>query len=158
MEPEDNAFFDKRAWLVIAGTIVLVVVGELLLVWQYNNLTEDRIPELEERIAEQQRELESTKAERTVRTFLDARLRGNAEKATRYFTEEAMQQLQEGDFSLAEENLQDYEILEVTEAEEGVFEFIVRIVRSDASPETVEQIEVMRIEDIHYIHRVTLAG
>src|SRR3989304_5173330 len=72
MEESKNRFFDKGAWKAIVFAVVLLVVGELFLVWQYQRIEKGRLPKLEQKLQEQQQQIEQQTAENVLKEFLAA--------------------------------------------------------------------------------------
>src|SRR3989304_1482573 len=108
MEESKNRFFDKGVWKAIVFAVVLLVVGELFLVWQYQRIEKGRLPKLEQKLQEQQQQIEQQTAENVLKEFLAARVAGDETRATRYITEEAALQRQRGLFEFS--GVQDYSI------------------------------------------------
>jgi len=144
----------NSAWRVILLAVVLLVVGELLLAWQYNRLESGRIADIEERIEEQQQTIEVQAARELLRNFLDARIAEDETRIGRYVTEQAMHQRSQGEFELF--GVQNYEIIKSDKLEDTSFRFQVRISRERL--EQIEIIQVMKILEDYYINTVQLAG
>jgi len=154
MDDTGNRLFNKGAWKAVLLAVVLLVIGELFLAWQYQRLEKGRLSELEQKIEEQQQTIEMQAARDTLREFLDARIAKDESKIARYVTEEAMQQRVEGAFEPF--GVQDYEIAKSEELEDTIFRFQVRVSR-----DRLEQIEIIRVKKLledYYIDSVQLAG
>ncbi|MCH7552074.1 hypothetical protein IIB49_01655, partial [Patescibacteria group bacterium] len=67
MEPR---FLNKEAWKGVAIAIIAVVIGQLVLSWQYYRLEEKRLPLIERQLAEQREEIERQSAKTTIVSFL----------------------------------------------------------------------------------------
>jgi hypothetical protein len=144
----------SHALRAIALALVLLVGGEFLLAWQYQRLAGERVQELEARVEEQGQVIEERAAQDALEGFLDARVRVDERKITRYITEEAMLQRTQGLFELY--GVQDYEIKKRDQTAEGIFRFQVSIIRDRA--QEVEFVEVKKLLNQYYINSVELAG
>jgi len=126
----------------------------MALAWQYQRLEKGLLSDLEEKVQEQQQVMEERDAQGALEKFLEARVAGDEQKASRYVTEEAMQQLQQGLFEFS--GAQDYKILRKEKLGEGVFRFQVEITRDQTKQ--IELIELQKISDEYYVNSVQLAG
>ena len=144
----------KSPWRAVLLAIGLLVIGELLLAWQYRNLEEGRLSEIEQKLEEQEKTLEQRAAVDAIEGFLEARVAQDERKIVRYVTEETMLQRTQGTFELY--GVQDYEIKKRDQVEEGIFRFQVSILRERM--QQIEFIEVKKILDQYYINSVELAG
>jgi len=63
---EEPRFFNKQAWKGVIIAIVAVVMGQLVLSWQYYRLEEKRLPLIEQQLAEQKQEIERQSAKQTI--------------------------------------------------------------------------------------------
>lgn len=144
----------NNPWRVILLAVLLLIAGELILVWQYRRLEEGRVSELEKRLEEQAQTIEERAAQETLRTFLEARVAGDENKASRYVTEQTMLQRQQGLFEFL--GIQDYAIQSKEKFGEGIFRFQVEITRDRLKQ--LELIELQKISDEYYVNSVQLAG
>lgn len=157
MEQEKNKIFKKGALKAILFSVVLLLLGEALLGWQYNRLEQKRIPELEQKIAIQNLEIQEQKAEDALRLFLDARINNEENKILRYLTERAMFDSEQGDFELFG-NLGDYEIQNKESIGENEFRFMVQVFSKTDRLLQLELIGVNEILGKYYIDSLQLAG
>ncbi len=141
-------------WRTLLFAIIVLVAGQWILLWQYQRLESRRIEGLEQRVEQQQRVLEERTANEALRIFLEARVVGDEIRATRYVTEQAAFQRQQGVFVF--EGVEDFEIQERDYLEEGVFRFRVEIVRDRLLQ--IEIIEVRKIGENYYVDSVQPAG
>ncbi|HEY4509684.1 MAG TPA: hypothetical protein VJC15_01715 [Candidatus Paceibacterota bacterium] len=144
----------NSALRAILFAVALLVLGEMALAWQYQRLEKGLLSDLEEKVQEQQQVMEERDAQGALEKFLEARVAGDEQKASRYVTEEAMQQLQQGLFEFS--GAQDYKILRKEKLGEGVFRFQVEITRDQTKQ--IELIELQKISDEYYVNSVQLAG
>ena len=147
-------FLKNSPLRAILFAVVLLVMGELLLAWQYQRLEKGRLADLEQRVQEQQQTMEERGAQGVLEKFLEARVSGDEQRASRYVTEEAMQQLQQGLFEFS--GVQDYKISKKEKLGEGIFRFQVEIARDPVKQ--IELIELQKISDEYYVDSVQLAG
>lgn len=154
MEESENRFLNKSTWKIVLFAIALLVVGELLLSWQYRRLEGERIEGLEQKIEQQQQTIEIGAAQEALRAFLEARIAGDENRAARYITEETALQRQMGLFEFS--GVQDYSIQSKDNLGEGVFRFQVEITRDRLKQ--IEFIELRKISDEYYVNSVELAG
>jgi len=147
-------FIQNSPWRAILLAVVLLVLGELLLAWQYRQLEEGRLAELEQRVEEQAQTIEERAAQDALRDFMDARVSTNEQRALRYVTEEAALQRQQGVFEFF--GVEDYSIQDKIKLDEGVFQFQVEITRDRLKQ--IELVEMKKISGEYYINSVQLAG
>ncbi|MCH7604442.1 hypothetical protein IID24_00370 [Patescibacteria group bacterium] len=157
MEDNNLSFFNKDAWKAVVGAVILLVIGQAILLWQYNRLEGHRLVEIEEQLAKQQQAIEKGEAQDVLEKFLAARVAQDETKASRYVTERAMQQKVDGDFVLIAE-YEDYEIVNTQKLKEDVFQYQVEMTVQDGLPPQIEIIKVIKILESYYIDSVTLAG
>lgn len=138
----------------ILFAVALLVVGEMLLAWQYQRLEKGRLADLEQKVQEQQKTMEERDAQGVLEKFLDARTAGDEQRAARYVTEEAMLQRQQGLFEFF--GVQDYKVMKKEKLEEGTFRFQVEIARDHSKQ--IELIELQKISGEYYVKSVQLAG
>ena len=144
----------NSALRAIVFAVALLVLGEMLLAWQYQRLEKGRLADLEQKVQEHQQTMEERDAQGVLEKFLEARVMGDEQRAFRYVTEEAMQQLQQGLFEFS--GAQDYKILRKEKLTEGVFRFQVEITRDGVKQ--IELIELRKISDEYYVNSIQLAG
>ena len=147
-------FLKNSPLRAILFAVVLLVMGELLLAWQYQRLEKGRLSEIEQKLQDQQYTLEERAAQDVMEKFLEARMVPDEQRASRYVTEEAMQQLQQGLFEFS--GVQDYKIRKKEKFQEGIFRFQVEITRDGAKQ--IEIIELLKVSDEYYVNSVQLAG
>lgn len=138
----------------ILFAMALLVMGELLLAWQYQRLEKGRLAEIEQKLEEQERTMEERAAQEVLEKFLEARMTGDEQGASRYVTEEAALQREQGLFEFF--GVQDYKIQNKEKLGEGVFQFQVEITRDRLKQ--LELIELRKIADEYYVNSVQLAG
>lgn len=141
-------------WRAIFLAVALLVVGEMLLAWEYQRLEKGRLAEIEQKLEEQERTFEERAAEEVLEKFLEARAAGDDQRALRYVTEEAMLQRQQGLFEFY--GVRDYKILKKEKLQEGIFRFQVEITRDGLKQ--IELIELRKISDEYYVNSVQPAG
>jgi len=156
-EENYTRIFHKGVWKAIIFAVVLLVIGELFLAWQYNRLEKGRLPEIEQKLEEQSIAIEERAAQGILKEFLNARIAGEETKAMRLFTEVAMQQKVEGEFDLSGAFV-DYKIRNVDRLDANSFRFRVDVVGEDDMIQQIELIRVKEIGGIYYIDSVQLAG
>ena len=144
----------NSALRAILFAVVLLVMGELFLAWQYQRLEKGRLAELEQKLEEHQNTLEERAAQDVLEKFLEARMTTDEQRASRYVTEEAMFQHQQGLFEFS--GVQDYKISKKEKLQEGMFRFQVEITRDGAKQ--IEIIELLKVSDEYYVDSVQLAG
>ena len=149
-----DRILNKSPWRAILFAVALLVVGEMLLAWQYQRLEKGRVADLEQKVQEQEHMMEARDAQGVLEKFLEARAAGDEQRASRHVTEEAMQQLQQELFEFS--GAQDYKILKKEKLGEGVFRFQVEITRDGLKQ--LELIEVQKVSGEYYVNSVQLAG
>ena len=147
-------FLKNSPLRAIFFAVALLVVGEMLLAWQYQRLEKGRLAELEQKVQEQQQTMEERVAQEVLEKFLEARMIGDEQKAARYVTEEAMLQLRQGLFEFY--GVQNYKINKKEKLVEGIFRFQVEIARDHSKQ--IELIELLKISGEYYVNSVQLAG
>jgi len=150
-------FFSKDAWRGVFIAIIAVVAGQLALAWQYYRLEEQRLPRLEAELAQQRDEIERQGARKSLTAFLDALYADNTELASKYLTENALLQEEQGFFSLSYP-VYDYRIVQLDEI--GVNEFRAQVQAQEAVslPFEVFFLRVLKILDTYYIDSFEGAG
>ena len=168
---EEPRFFNKSAWKGVAIAIVAVVIGQLVLSWQYYRLEEKRLPLIEQQLVEQKEEIERQSAKKTITSFLNALEEGNSKLALRFLTENAMVQKglapwiseikyekeEQGVFSLKDRIL-DYKIVKLEQVGTRKFRAQVEIERAEHILPQVEIFYLLKILDSYYIDSVEIAG
>ena len=149
-----DRLLQKSPWRAVLLAIGLLVIGELLLAWQYRNLEEGRLSDIEQKLEEQEKTIEQRAAVDALEEFLEARVTQDERKIVRYVTEGVMLQRTRGNFELY--GVQDYEIKRRDQVAEGIFRFQVSVSRERV--QQIEFIEVKKILDQYYINSVELAG
>jgi len=153
---EEPRFFNKEAWKGVAIAIVAVVIGQLVLAWQYYRLEEKRLPLIEQQLAEQKGEIERQAAKRTITSFLNALEEGNSKLALRFLTENAVVQEEQGVFSL-QERIFGYEIVKLEQVGANEFRAQVKIEDEALLPQ-VRLLRVLKVLDTYYIDSLEIAG
>jgi len=153
MEPR---FLNKDAWKGVAIAIIAVVIGQLVLAWQYYRLEEKRLPLIEKQLLEQREEIERKSAKETIVSFLDALEQGNSKLALRFLTENAVVQEEEGAFSLTERIL-GHRIIQLDQVGVSEFRAQVEIENEDLFPQ-VRLMRILKILDTYYIDSINIAG
>ena len=154
---EEPRFFNKEAWKGVAIAIVVVVIGQLVLAWQYYRLEEKRLPLIEQQLAEQREEIERQSAKRTITSFLNALEEGNSKLALRFLTENAVVQEEQGSFSY-KDTIFDYRIIELDEIKTGEFRAQVEIKEVEVLPYQIYLLRVLKVLDTYYIDSFERAG
>ena len=144
----------KSPWQILLLAVVILVVGQSLLVWQYRRLEGERMRELEQRQATVEQQMEERAAQGALREFLEARVAGDEVRASRYITEQAALQRQQRVSEFF--GVQNYEIQEKEKLEEGSFRFRVELMRDRLKQ--IELIELLKIGENYYVNSVQLAG
>ena len=154
---EEPRFFNKEAWKGVAIAIVVVVIGQLVLAWQYYRLEEKRLPLIEQQLAEQREEIERQSAKRAITFFLNALEEGNSKLALRFLTENAVVQEEQGSFSY-KDTIFDYRIIELDEIKTGEFRAQVEIKEVEVLPYQIYLLRVLKVLDTYYIDSFERAG
>ncbi|MEK7542153.1 MAG: hypothetical protein AAB524_00455 [Patescibacteria group bacterium] len=141
-------------WRVILLAVALLVAGEMLLAWQYQRLEKGRLFQIEQKLEEQERTFEERAAQEVLEKFLEARVAGDTQRASRYITEEAAFQDEQELFEFF--GVRNYKIGKKEKLGEGVFRFQVEVTRDRLTQ--VEIVEVRKISDQYYVNSVQLAG
>ena len=153
---EEPRFLNKEAWKGVAIAIIAVVIGQLVLSWQYYRLEEKRLPLIERQLAEQREEIERQYAKETIVSFLDALEQGNSKLALRFLTENAVVQEEEGVFSLTE-RIFGHRIIQLDQVGAGEFRAQVEIENEALLPQ-IRLMRILKILDTYYIDSITIAG
>ena len=154
---EEPRFFNKSVWKGVGIAIIAVVIGQMVLAWQYYRLEEKRLPLIEQQLAEQREELDRQGARTAVVSFLDAWQQGNNELAIRFLTENTVLQEEQGVFSL-EERFVSYQIVKLERTGPGEFRAQVEKQQTEGLPAQTEILRVVKILDSYYIDSVEIAG
>ena len=153
---EESRFFNKETWKGVSIAIVAVVIGQLVLAWQYYRLEEKRLPLIEQQLAEQREEIERRTAKTTILSFLDALEEGNSKLALRFLTENAVVQEEQSVFSLTEQ-IFGYAIIKLDQV--GANEFRAQVeIEEQALPPQVWLLRVLKVLDTYYIDSFERAG
>tara|TARA_Y100000310_G_scaffold305147_1_gene344993 strand:+ start:198 stop:656 length:459 start_codon:yes stop_codon:yes gene_type:complete len=150
-------FFQKDSWKGVAFAIIAVVIGQVVLAWQYYRLEEKRLPLIEQQLAEQREELDRQGARKAVVSFLDAWQQGNKELAMRFLTENTVLQEEQGIFSL-EKQFANYQIVKLERTGHGEFRAQVEKQQAEGLPGQTEILRVVKILDSYYIDSLEIAG
>ncbi len=130
--------------------IVLVIVGELVLAWQFNRLETERLPRIEQELAERN-------AKDTLIVFLEARLAGNEDRARAFLTEVSVLELEVGQSELLFP-FKAFEIQSAASSGNGVFRFQTALLNDRGIMISLELIEVVEILGEYYINSIQIAG
>ena len=152
----ESRFLDKKAWKGVAIAIIAVVIGQLVLSWQYYRLEEKRLPLIERQLAEQREEIERQSAKTTIVSFLNALEQGNSKLALRFLTENAVVQEEEGIFSLTE-RIFGHRIIQLDQVSVGEFRAQVEIENEALLPQ-IRLMRILKILDTYYIDSINIAG
>ncbi|MFC1663596.1 hypothetical protein ACFL0A_00485 [Patescibacteria group bacterium] len=152
-----NRFFSKDVLKALVIAIIVVALGEVILVWQYQRLEEKRIPLIEEKIEKQQEEMEQKSAKDALDKFISARIDKNEDQANFCLTEGAMDQKMQNEFILVN-NFKSYEILKTEKLKEGRFQFLIKLYEKGEMGEIVEVIILTKIIDQYYVDSIEMAG
>jgi len=153
---EEPRFFNKSAWKGVAIAIVAVVIGQLVLAWQYYRLEEKRLPLIERQLAEQKQEIERQSAKQIIISFLNALEKGNSKIALRFLTENAVVQEEQGVFSL-QERILDYKIIKLDQVSASEFRAQIEV-KDEALLPQVRLLRVIKVLDTYYIDSLEIAG
>ena len=147
----------NSALRAIFFAFALLVVGESLLLWQYQRLEKGRLADLEQKVEEHQEIMEERTAQEVLEKFLEARMVGDEQRSARYVTEQTMFQRQQGLFEFS--GVQDYKIIkESPPAGGGERTFLFQVEISRDHSKQIELIELQKISDEYYVNSVQLAG
>lgn len=130
--------------------IVLVIVGELVLAWQFNRMETERLPQIEQALQERN-------AKDTLVVFLEARIAGNEERASAFLTEVSVLELDLGQFELSIPFVS-FEIQSVTTLDNGAFRFQTALFNARGIMVSLELIEVVEILGEYYVNSIQIAG
>lgn len=104
-------------------------------------------------------EIKQKSAEAILREFMEARMKGDEEKALSFLTENAREQfLSEAPLKLINTDILEYKILQVRELTKNSFEFVVETIIKNQPGSTVELIQVSEVLGEFFIHSVKLLG
>lgn len=155
---EDNRrMFNKNAWKAVGGALVLVLVGQGILAWQYHRIEKERLPKIEQQIQQQKEESEQRLAQNALEKFLDARIANDETKAMRYMTEISVRQKETGAFTFFG-NFASYKVNSWAKEGDGSFRFIVDLLSPSGRVEEPEVIDVTEYSGEYYVDSVKLAG
>jgi len=130
--------------------ILIAFLGIGVLGWQYRRLERERLPALEEKIAQGE-------AASVLDKFMELRIKKNETQAMYYLTERTAEQKNQGEFSLIA-NFEDYEILKTEKLNEEQYRFLVKIYQTGEMGDFIEIINLIKILDRYYIDSVVIAG
>jgi hypothetical protein len=154
---EEPRFFSKDAWKGVSIAIIAVVVGQLVLAWQYYRLEEKRLPIIEGQLAEQREELERSSAKETLVSFLDAWQEESENLARRFLTENSVLQEEEEAFSL-KQGIFRYKILQLEKVGGNEYRAQVEIQTSEELLPQVEILRLLKILDSYFVDSLEIAG
>lgn len=146
----EHSFFNKKAWMALLLAIILVVAGELVLAWQYRRLETERLPRIEQELAQRN-------AKDILIVFLQARIAENENRARAFLTEVSVLELEENQFELFLP-FDTFEIQSVTSLNSGSFLFQTAFFNSRGIIVNLELIEIVEILGEYYINSIQIAG
>tara|TARA_B100001971_G_C18176045_1_gene529973 strand:- start:336 stop:788 length:453 start_codon:yes stop_codon:yes gene_type:complete len=144
---------DGDAWKAIGVAIIILLIGQGILTWQYYRLQEKQLPQIEEKLDAQQKEIELAKADKALGVFMNIRSSGSEEQVRRYLTERAVEQ---GIPSIS--SFGSYNIIQTDDLAGDSFRFQVEVQRADGFVVQLELVTVTKILNTYYIDSVVLAG
>ena len=154
---KNSRFLNKEALRGVAIAIIAVVAGQIVLAWQYYRLEEQRLPLIEQQIAEQREESERKEARETLVSFLDTLQEGRGGTAKRFLTENAVFQEEQGVFSL-EQGIQGYKVIALEKMGTGKFRAQVETERAEQVFPQIEIFGLVKILDSYFIDSIEVAG
>ena len=146
----EHYFFNNKAWMALLLAIILVVAGELVLAWQYRRLETERLPRIEQELAQRN-------AKDILIVFLQARIAENENRARAFLTEVSVLELEENQFELFLP-FDTFEIQSVTSLNSGSFLFQTAFFNSRGIIVNLELIEIVEILGEYYINSIQIAG
>ena len=147
---KEHSFFNKRAWMALLLAIILVVAGELVLAWQYQRLETERLPRIEQELAQRN-------AKDILIVFLQARLAENEDRARAFLTEVSVLELETNQFELFLP-FDSFEIQSITSSDTGSFLFKTAFFDARGIMVSLELIEIVEILEEYYINSIQIAG
>ena len=146
----EHSFFNKKAWMALLLAIILVVAGELVLAWQYRRLETERLPRIEQELAQRN-------AKDILIVFLQVRLAENENRARAFLTEVSVLELEENQFELFFP-FHTFEVQSVTSLNGGSFLFQTAFFDARGITVNLELIEIVEILGEYYINSIQIAG
>jgi cell division protein YceG involved in septum cleavage len=153
---EDPSIFNPRSWGAIILAILAVALVAFGLSWQYKRIAR----ESEEKMSSLEDIVEGSLVQDALDKFMMARINKNESQATIYFTENAMQQLENGEFILVD-NFASYQIIEKSKLPDGdfpSFKFVVNLYGENKADSHVEIIVLKEILDSYFVHSISIGG
>ena len=147
---KEHSFFNKRAWMALLLAIILVVAGELVLAWQYQRLETERLPRIEQELAQRN-------AKDILIVFLQARLAENEDRARAFLTEVSVLELETNQFELFLP-FDSFEIQSITSSDTGSFLFKTAFFDARGIMVSLELIEIVEILEEYYVNSIQIAG
>ncbi|MFH1820319.1 MAG: hypothetical protein ABH805_00105 [Candidatus Nealsonbacteria bacterium] len=142
---------DKKGIIkALTLSLLLALVGIAVLGWQYRRIEKEEIPALEEKI-------EQNSVKVVFDHFMRARINRNEAGATQFLTERAVEDMNQGAFTLID-SLASYEILSTDKLGEETYRYAVKITETSGFNNFVEIIIMTKILDNYYVDSVQLAG
>jgi len=140
------------SWFILAVAFLVVIIGIVVLSWQYHKIAEKEIPSLKETI-------EENNAQNVLEKFMQYRIEGNENQALIYLTENAVAQREQGKFQLINQ-FESFEIINSQKTDENSYRFAVRIKGEKNNYEVIESIKIIKFLELnkYYIDSVELAG
>ncbi|MCP6726828.1 MAG: hypothetical protein KJI69_02190 [Patescibacteria group bacterium] len=130
--------------------IILVVAGELVLAWQYQRLETERLPRIEQELAQRN-------AKDILIVFLQARLAENEDRARAFLTEVSVLELETNQFELSLP-FDSFEIQSTTSSDTGSFLFQTAFFDARGIMVSLELIEIVEILEEYYVNSIQIAG
>lgn len=149
--------FSKDAVKGIAVAIIFVVLGQVILAWQYYRLEAKRLPKIEQELVLQRADLEKESAKKAVTSFLNAWQQGNVALATKFLTENGVYQEGQGSFSLGD-MFSSYKIISIESTGNNDFRVQAETYEQEGLPPVVRIMRSLKILDSYYIDSVVTAG
>ncbi|MFH1714477.1 MAG: hypothetical protein ABH831_02715 [Candidatus Nealsonbacteria bacterium] len=148
-----KTIFNLGTWTSLLLAVLVVLAISFFLSWQYNRIVKDS----EEKLTSLEDILKDSLVQGVMDKFLTARINSNETQAKVYFTEGAMEQLQNNEFELID-NFESYRILKKDRLEDESFKFTVILYGKDKIEEITEIIIMVEILDNYYIDSINVAG
>jgi len=153
MSNQNNTIFNLQSWKAILIAVVSVLVIALFLSWQYKKIEENS----EEKLTSLEDVLIMGFVQEVVDDFMLARINGNENQAILFLTEEAFQQMEEGEFFLIGD-IESYRITKKEKLDEESFRFRVDTFGKDGTEGFPEIIILKLIGEDYYVNSVEIAG
>ena len=147
---QNHPLFHRKVWTAIFLAIVLVVAGELVLAWQYRRLETERLPRIEQELAQRN-------AKDALVVSLEARVAGHEDRTRAFLTEVSVLELETGQFELFLP-FSAFEIQSSTSLPNGTFLFQTALLDARGIIINLELIEIVEILGEYYVNSIQIAG